>query len=195
MMAQPMAAGADVVARLMRGLRQGSGEAKRELVAMLFPELRRLAALKMKRERVNHTLQPTALVSELYLELLKLRRLEDRAYADDQEKAAFLGLAGQIMNRMLIHHARPLARRIERVEIDAEMPANCGIAALNSVEDALNKLEEIDPRFRTVVEMKIFEGRTGGEIAQLLGCSPRTVASCWNFARNWLRKEWLGKQM
>jgi RNA polymerase sigma factor (TIGR02999 family) len=191
-MANQTAAGADVVARLMRGLRQGNGEAKRELVAMLFPELRRLAALKMKRERINHTLQPTALVSELYLELLKIRRLEDRAYADDNEKAAFLGLAGQIMNRMLIHHARPLARRIERVEIEEELPGDCNLAALNNVENALNDLERIDPRFRAVVEMKIFEGRTGEEIAQLLGCSPRTVASCWNFARNWLRKEWVG---
>jgi RNA polymerase sigma factor (TIGR02999 family) len=190
-MALQTGAKADVVARLMRSLRQGSAEAKRELVAMLFPELRRLAAAKMRRERVNHTLQPTALVSELYLELLKLRRLEDRAYADEQEKAAFLGLAGQMMNRMLIHHARPLARRVERAEIDEALPADCGLAALNNVENALTELEKIDPRFRRVVEMKIFEGRTGEEIAQLLSCSPRTVAACWNFARNWLRKEWL----
>ena len=184
----------DVIARLMRGLRQGSRDAKRELVAMLFPELRRLAALKMKRERVNHTLQPTALVSELYLELLKLRGLEDRAYADDREKAAFLGLAGQIMNRMLIHHARPLARRVERVEIDDDSAIESGLSALNNVESALEGLEQIDPRFRAVVEMKVFEGRTGEEIAQRLGCSPRTVVSYWNFARNWLRKEWAEKR-
>jgi len=183
----------DLIARLMRGLRQGSRDAKRELVAMLFPELRRLAVLKMKRERVNHTLQPTALVSELYLELLKLRPLEDRNYADDQEKAAFLGLAGQIMNRMLIHHARPLARRVERVKIEEESAIDSGLAALNSVESALRSLEQIDPRFRAVVEMKIFEGCTGEQIAQRLECSPRTVVSYWNFARNWLRKEWGGK--
>jgi len=177
----------------MRGLRQGSRDAKRELVATLFPELRRLAALKMKRERVNHTLEPTALVSELYLELLKLRPLEDRNYADDQEKAAFLGLAGEIMNRMLIHHARPLARRVERVEIEEESAIDSGLAALNSVESALKGLEQINPRFRAVVEMKIFEGCTGEEIAQRLECSPRSVVSYWNFARNWLRKEWAGK--
>ena len=184
----------DVIARLMRGLRQGSRDAKRELVATLFPELRRLAALKMKRERVNHTLQPTALVGELYLELLKIRGLEDRALADDQEKAAFLGLAGQIMNRMLIHHARPLARRVQRVEIEEESAIDSGLEALNNVESALNGLEQIDPRFRAVVEMKIFEGCTGDEIAQRLQCSPRSVVSYWNFARNWLSKEWAGNR-
>ena len=176
----------------MRGLRQGNRDAKRELVATLFPELRRLAALKMRRERVNHTLQPTALVGELYLELLKIRGLEDRALADDQEKAAFLGLAGQIMNRMLIHHARPLARRVQRVEIEEESAIDSGVGSLDDVESALNGLEQIDPRFRAVVEMKIFEGCTGDEIAQRLQCSPRSVVSYWNFARNWLRKEWAG---
>jgi RNA polymerase sigma factor (TIGR02999 family) len=180
----------DLIARLMRGLRQGSRDAKRELVATLFPELRRLAALKMKRERVNHTLQPTALVGELYLELLKIRALEDRALADDQEKAAFLGLAGQMMNRLLIHHARPLARRVQRVQIEEESAIDSGLEALNNVESALNGLEQIDPLFRAVVEMKIFEGCTGDEIAERLQCSPRSVVSYWNFARNWLRKEW-----
>jgi len=184
----------EVIARLMRGLRQGSRDAKRELVATLFPELRRLAALKMKRERVNHTLQPTALVGELYLELLKIRGLEDRALADDQEKAAFLGLAGQIMNRMLIHHARPLARRVQRVEIEEDSAIDSGLGALNNVESALHGLEQIAPRFRAVVEMKIFEGCTGDEIAQRLHCSPRSVVSYWNFARNWLRKEWAGNR-
>ena len=184
----------DLIARLMRGLRQGSRDAKRELVATLFPELRRLAVLKMKSERVNHTLQPTALVGELYLELLKIRGLEDRALADDQEKAAFLGLAGQIMNRMLIHHARPLARRVQRVELEEESAVDSGLEALNNVESALNGLEQIDPRFRAVVEMKIFEGCTGDEIAERLQCSPRSVVSYWNFARNWLRKEWAGNR-
>ncbi len=191
---QKKAVKADEVARLMRGLRQGSHEAKHELVEMLFPELRRLAALKMRRERANHTLQPTALVSELYLELLKVRGMEDRAYADDQEKSAFLALAGQMMSRLLIHHARPLARRVERVEVDERSAVDSGLEALSDVESALNGLEEIDPRFRAVVEMKVFEGCTGDEIARRLHCSPRTVVSCWNFARNWLQKEWAGRQ-
>jgi hypothetical protein len=138
---------ADAVARLMRGLRQGSQAAKQELVQFLYPELRRLATFKMKRERANHTLQPTAMVNELYLELVKLRGLQDRGYADEEEKAAFLRLAGQMMDRLLIHHARPLARRVERVELEhADAAADSGTEALQSVEDALAKLEAIDAR-------------------------------------------------
>src|SRR2546426_2334784 len=103
----------EAVAELMRGLRRGNTAAKQELVKFLYPELRRVAAFKMKRERVNHTLQPTAIVNELYLELLKIRGLPDREYVDDEEKAAFLRLAGKMMDRLLIHHARRLPSRVE----------------------------------------------------------------------------------
>jgi hypothetical protein len=75
---------AEAVARLMRDLRHGNQAAKQELVKFLYPELRRVAAVKMKRERVNHTLQPTAIVNELYLELLKIRGLPDREYVDQE---------------------------------------------------------------------------------------------------------------
>ena len=185
---------ADAVARLMRALRQGSQAAKQELVQLLYPELRRVAARKMKRERANHTLQPTAMANELYLELLKLRGLQERGYADAEEKAAFLRLAGQMMDRLLVHHARPLARRVERVEIEqAEAGQGSSTDALQRVEDALAKLGAIDPRIRAVVEMKVFEGMTGDEIARRLGCSPRTVAACWTFARDWLQNKWARK--
>ncbi len=191
MSAEKPALSADVIARLMRGLRQGSQAAKQELVQVLYPELKRMAALKMKRERVNHTLQPTAVVNELYLELVKLRGLQDRGYADEGEKAAFLKLAGQMMDRLLIHHARPLARRAVRVDLEHfDAPADTGTEALQHVEDALAKLEAIDPRVRAVVEMKVFEGMTGEEIARRLGCSPRTVSACWTFARDWLQTRW-----
>jgi len=167
---------AEAVARLMRDLRHGNQAAKQELVKFLYPELRRVAAVKMKRERVNHTLQPTAIVNELYLELLKIRGLPDREYIDQEEKAAFLRLAGKVMDRLLIHHARRLSSRVERIDLDdADDPTDSGAEALQRVEDALAKLEAIDPRLRAVVEMKVFEGLTGEEIAHRLGCSPRTV--------------------
>ena len=175
----------------MRGLRSGNEAAKQELVKFLYPELRRLAASKMKRERGNHTLQPTAIVNELYLELLKLGGLRDRGYADDEEKAAFLRLAGKVMDRLLIHHARRLPSRVLRIELgEAEDPCDSGAEALQRVEDALLKLETIDPRLRAMVEMKVFEGLTGEEIAQQLGCSPRTVVADWTFARQWLLVNW-----
>jgi RNA polymerase sigma factor (TIGR02999 family) len=182
---------AETVARLMRDLRHGSEAAKQELVKMLYPELRRVAATKMKRERANHTLQPTAIVNELYLELLKLRGLPDREYVDHEERAAFMRLAGKVMDRLLVHHARRLPSRVERVEWDdAEYPFDSGEESLQRVEDALVKLEAIEPRLRAVVEMKVFEGLTGQEIAHELGCSPRTVVASWTYARQWLQANW-----
>jgi RNA polymerase sigma factor (TIGR02999 family) len=183
----------DLVASSMAALRRGSREAVDQLVEWFYPELRRMAASKMNRERGNHTLQPTALVNELYLELLRVKRLGDRGYDDEQERAAFFALAGQVMRRLLIHHARPLARRSTHIPED-EMPETIvpGVDALQQVEDALTRLEAINPRLRQVVEMKVFESLTGEEIAERLGCSLRTVASDWNVARHWLARGWLG---
>lgn len=181
----------DMVAQLMRDLRHGSAAAKKELVKILYPELRRLAATKMKRERANHTLQPTAIVNELYLELLKISGLPQRSYVDEQERSAFMRLAGKVMDRLLVHHARRLPSRVERIEWDdGDDPSDSGAEALQRVEDALGKLEAIEPRLRAVVEMKVFEGLTGEEIAHELGCSPRTVVSSWTYARQWLQANW-----
>lgn len=181
----------EIVARLMDGLRQGDRDAGRELVDLFYPELRRLAAARMKDERLAHTWQPTALVHELYLELIKTKGLSPREYGDN-ERAAFFGLAGQIMRRLLIHHARPLHRRVEHVEIGAVGPLPVQGDALQEVENVLAQLAAIDPKLRTIVEMKIFEGLTGEEIAERMGCSRRSIANYWNVARQWLQKEWAG---
>jgi RNA polymerase sigma factor (TIGR02999 family) len=183
------------IAAHMAGLRQGSRAAIDHLVEWFYPELRRLAAVRMRGERGNHTLQPTALVSELYLELVRLKRLEDRGSDDAQERAAFFAFAGQVMRRLLMHHARHLARRVTHVSEESMPEAAVPAAdALQEVENVLARLEAINPRLRGVVEMKVFENLTGQEIADRLACSPRTVASDWNFAKHWLAKEWLGPQ-
>jgi RNA polymerase sigma factor (TIGR02999 family) len=182
-----------ITAGLMRALRDGNQEAGRELVNLFYPELRRLAAAQMKNERALHTWQPSALVHELYLELLKTKGLQTRDYGDS-ERQAFFALAGQIMKRLLIHHARPLYRRVERVRIGDSAERGESTAALYEVEDALSRLGSIDPKLRAVVEMKVFEGLTGDQIAEQLGCSRRTVGSCWMFARRWLQKEWAGAE-
>jgi RNA polymerase sigma factor (TIGR02999 family) len=162
-----------------------------ELVEQFHFELRRLAAARMSGERADHTWQTTALVNELYLELVKVRGLISVDLVNEQDKAAFLGFAGHIMKRLLIHHARPLYRRAQKVPFE-EAPERIveGTEALQEVEDALSRLAAIDVRFRMVVEMRVFEGLTGDEIASRLDCSLRTVASYWNFARRWLEKEW-----
>jgi RNA polymerase sigma factor (sigma-70 family) len=125
--------------------------------------------------------------------LVKIKVLEGSGSGADQEKAAFLGLAGQIMKRLLIDHSRPLYRRAEKVEFrEGPNLAQPGVESLHYVEEALGRLAAIDPKLRTVIEMKVFEGLTGEEIAQQLSCSPRTVANYWAFAKRWLEKELAG---
>lgn len=177
----------------MARFRNGDTEAAGELVTVLYPELRRLAAAKMRRERAEHTWQPTLLVNELYLALLKVKTRGEGGLSPEEEKAAFLGLAGLLMKRLLIEHARLLCRRVEKIEF-REWPdvAEAGVESLHQVEEALDRLARIDPKFRTVVEMRVFEGMTGDEIARTLCCSPRSVATHWNFAKYWLEKELAG---
>jgi RNA polymerase sigma factor (TIGR02999 family) len=173
-----------------RGIEQSPAD---ELVKQFYAELRRLAAARMKGERTDHTWQTTALVNELYLELVKVRELSAINLVNQEDKAAFLGFAGHLMKRLLIHHARPLYRRVQKVPFEAgPEPLLEGTETLQEVDDALSRLAAIDPKFRSVVEMRVFEGLTGDEIASKLNCSRRSVATYWNFARRWLEKEWAG---
>src|ERR1700722_19635729 len=104
----------DVIARLMADFRAGDKAAANRLVELLYPELRKLAASKMRGERAEHTWQPTLLVNELYLALVKMKALPGEG-KPEQERAAFLGLAGSVMKHLLIDHARPLYRQAEKV--------------------------------------------------------------------------------
>ncbi len=175
------------IAHLMTEFRMGNKAAADQLVELLYPELRRLAGAKMRGERREHTWQPTLLVNELYLALY--RSAGSAGETDGaQEKAAFLGLAGLIMKRLLIDHARPLYRRAEKVELH-ETPVPQNAESLQFVEETLERLGAIDPKLRAVIEMRVFEGLTGDEIAQQLHCSPRSVANYWTFAKHWLQKE------
>jgi RNA polymerase sigma factor (TIGR02999 family) len=180
------------IARLMADFRKGDCAAASELIELLYPELRRLAAAKMRSERAEHTWQPTVLVNELYLALVRTKALAGGG-SQDEEKAAFLRFAGHIMKHLLIDHARPLYRRAAKLELK-ETPGSGAseTESLQFVEETLSRLAAVDPKLRTVIELRVFEGLTGDEIARRLGCSPRTAASYWDFAKNWLSKE-LGK--
>lgn len=172
----------------MAELRQGSDTAAARLVELFHPELRRIATSHMRGERVNHTWQPTVLVNELYLELRRIKSLPEGTAGEQEEKAAFLRLAAFLMKRMLIHHARPLAKRFTKISLSSgfELTARPD-HGLADIDQVLNRLGEIDPALRTVVEMKVFEGLTREQIASRLDCSVRTVASHWSFARQWLQ--------
>ena len=185
--------GRETLPELIAEFRHGNRQATEQLVELLYPELRRLAASKMRTERAEHTWQPTVLVNELYLELLKVKALRDPG--NQEEKAAFMGFAGYLMNRLLAGHARPLARKAVKVEVEENFKLQTtGAESLAHLETVLARLEALDPKFRTVVELKVFEGQTGEAIAAHLGCSRKTVDRYWTFASHWLRKELEQKQ-
>jgi RNA polymerase sigma factor (TIGR02999 family) len=189
----PTALQPDTVARLMANFRNGDHEAAGRLVELFYPELRRIAAARMRRERPDHTLQPTAVVHQLYLELVKVKALRPASSDGADEKAAFLGLAAYLMKRLLIHHARPLSRRAEKVELP-DLPGSHTLLehSLLEIDDVLNRLAAINPALRRVVELRVFEGLTREEIARQMGCGTATVSRHWNFARNWLAEALAG---
>lgn len=176
--------------QLFEAFRDGSAEAAGRIVEFLYPELRRLAASKMRGERANHTWQPTELVNELYLQLVQSKAIGSAGDGIRNERNAFFGLAAHMMMRLLIQHARPLSRRVEKITAD-DLPNLLADSeeGLHDVELLLGNLASIDPTLRTLVEMKVFEGLSAQEIALRLDTSVRTVERRWTFAKHWLAKE------
>jgi RNA polymerase sigma factor (TIGR02999 family) len=148
----------------------------------------------MRREQQGHSWQPTLLVNELYLELVKIKALKPPDPANQEEKAAFFGLAAHIMRRLLLHHARPLYKRAHKVPVEEQTPDldSPGAQTLSEMEELLARLESVNPRLRTVVEMKVFHGLGVEEIAAQMKCAPITVKRYWSFAKQWLADELAG---
>jgi RNA polymerase sigma factor (TIGR02999 family) len=159
----------------------------------MYPELRRIAAARMRVERPGHTLQATAVVHQLYLELVKIKAFRPASPGGEDENAAFLGLSAYLIKQLLIHHARPLSKRAEKVELpDLSGPSMPAEHSLVEIDKALNRLGAINPALRRVVELRVFEGLTREEIAREMGCGTATVARHWSFARNWLEEAFAG---
>jgi RNA polymerase sigma factor (TIGR02999 family) len=172
----------------MAAFRAGDSQAAGQLIEILYPELKRMAARHIRQEWKGHSWQPTLLVNELYLEILKFKGLPPRDREPDNDKAAFLGLAGQVMKRLLIHHARPLSSKARKVPVPDELPFEADRTILE-VEDLLTRLGQVRPEMRSVVELKVFHGLTADEIAERLGCATVSVNRYWQFSRRWLRNE------
>src|SRR5262245_47585941 len=133
----------------MGQLREGSPEAAGKLVELFYPELRRLAMARMQGERSNHTWQPTILINELYLELTRIRALPSDSTLNGDERKAFFGLAAFLMKRLLIQHARPLPKRVTKVEIDEALDmAASSQQNLDEIESLLTRLGAVDPKLR-----------------------------------------------
>jgi RNA polymerase sigma-70 factor (ECF subfamily) len=175
------------ITRWLGDWRRGDDGARDRLFAILQPELRRIAAHFLNRERGDHTLEPNALVNELYVRLLGAQPI---AYND---RAHFFAVAAQTMRRILIDHARAriaekrggVQQRVGLSAVDGWNPIQRDEDLL-AVDHVLGKLEKADPRAARVVELRFFGGLTEDEVAEVLGVSPITVKRDWRAARAWL---------
>ena len=174
--------------RLLREWASGEPQAFTRLVELVYPELRRIAAQHLSRERQGHTLQPTALVNEAYM------RLMGQQQVSWQNRAHFYGIAAQAMRRILVDHARRsrAAKREggERVTLDESVADHSERSVdLLALDDALNRLAKALPRQARVVELRFFSGLDIEETAEVLGISPATVKRDWTFAKAFLQRE------
>ena len=177
------------VTALLDSWNRGDESALEQLLPLVYAELRRIAARQLRRERVGHTLQPTALVHEAYL------RLVDQRNVDWQSRAHFFGVASQVMRRILVDHARrrSAGKRGEGVRCvpidevtDVEAANEIPILAL---DHALGRLEKVDAELARIVELRAFGGLTIEEAAHVLNVSPSTAKRDWRTAKAWLTRE------
>ena len=179
---------ASSITELLSGWHAGDTDARDRLVEQLYPELRRLAEQVFRAERRNHTLQPTALVSEAWL------RLAGAGAIASADRGHLFAVAARLMREILIDHARQRARIKrdggERVTLSGLEAGGAGDEVdLVDLDAALEKLERIDPAKARVVELRYFGGLSIEETAEALGVSVRTVKRDWTMAKLWLVRE------
>ncbi|HYN86758.1 MAG TPA: sigma-70 family RNA polymerase sigma factor [Pyrinomonadaceae bacterium] len=182
------------VTMLLERWSAGDRTALDQLMPLVYDELRRLAGGYLRRERPDHTLQPTALVNEAYMQMV------DQSRARWQNRAQFIGVAAQLMRRILVDHAR--AHRADKrggqfytVSLsEADRFGDRPDVELLAIHEALERLAAVDPQQARVVELKFFGGLTIEETTAVLGVSHTTVERDWKMARAWLRREMTAEQ-
>ena len=174
------------ITQLLERVSAGDARALENLLTAVHGELRRQAARYLRRERQNHTLQPTALVNEAFLKLVDQRSVRW------QNRAHFFGIAAQAMRRILIDHAKA-HRRIKRGGVKQNVTLDEGMLAAESksvdllaLDEVLTRLASIDERQARVVELRFFGGLSVEETAEVMGLSPATIKREWSMAKAWL---------
>jgi RNA polymerase sigma factor (TIGR02999 family) len=180
--------GHDVTALLM-DWRSGDENAVQKLLPLVHDELRRLARRQMAGERADHMLQATALVNEVYLRLVDIRRVQW------QDRAHFFAMSARLMRRVLVDFARAQKNQkrggaLHRVTFDQDLPiASDTTDDLIAIDEALQGLAAQYERKSQVVELRFFGGLSVEETAEVLNISQETVMRDWKFAKNWLMRE------
>jgi len=177
------------VTKLLHDWSQGDAAALEKLIPLVFEDLRQIAGRLFRRETDDHTLQPTALVSEVYLRLMDQRKVLW------QNREQFFGVAAMMMRRILVDHAKgkQAAKRgsgIRNVQLDEmiAVPELRGVDVV-ALDEALTRLADLDERQGRIVEMRFFTGLSNEEIADILDISVTTIKREWRTAKLWLRRE------
>ena len=176
------------VTQLLNAMTRGDSGAAEKLLPLVYTELHRLAASYMRRERPDHTLQPTALINEAYLRL---------AHGDMEwnSREHFIGMAANVMRHVLVDHARAHKAQqrdggMKRVELREDLAISAEkLEEVVALDEALRSLESLHPRQGKVVELRYFGGLSIEQIASVLGMSERSVKRDWSLARIWLFRE------
>jgi len=180
------------ITELLVGYGRGDKEALDQLMPLVYEELRRQAARYLRREQAGHTLQTTALIHEAYV------RLVDQRNVQWQNRAHFFGIAGQMMRRILVDHARA-KKRVKRGGSDLRVSLGEATVAVQdqgldivALDEALERLAQLDEQQSRVVELRFFSGLTVEETAAVMGISKATVKRDWSMAKAWLHRELAG---
>jgi RNA polymerase sigma factor (TIGR02999 family) len=182
------------VTRILSAIEQGDPHAAEQLLPLVYDELRKLAAQKLAQEKPGQTLQPTALVHEAYLRLVDG---EERAW---DSRGHFFAAAAEAMRRIVVETARRKQRAKhgggrERVEVElADLPTRLPPDELLSLDEALGRLEQLDPVKARLVTLRYFAGMTIEKAAEALNISRVTAHRYWTFARAWLHQQMTGGQ-
>ena len=182
------------ISRLLQAWRRGNRKALDDLLPLVYDELHRQARRFLRRERQNHTLQPTALIHETYLKLVEQSRVSW------QNREHFFAISANLMRRILVNYANARRRKkrggaAELLDLDESILVFTKKTEVDllSLDEALTRLGKMDKKQEQIVELRYFSGLTIEETAEVLGVSPATIKRDWRMTKAWLHRELSGE--